>query len=259
MPCAGSFRCKKRSCKYRAALTMPYGCEYLSITGHSRIKGLVGEERDPENCPYYEKRGSKKDGSTANATVFSEREENMKKFSFGKHSTPAEECQLLEIRDARYGDVYFGDIMKEHLKQAGWNQIDLSEISGVPYKSIGNYGAQSLSRNPLLKNAVMIAHAFGLTLDEFLSHAEHDEKKHFVDAEEVTEIFKARVREGMQRRHMSEKQFKRYMVLRTRSALVYKEDVKSRISLNTAIRVANVLGCSIDYLCGEEDWIEVGS
>lgn len=259
MPCAGSFRCKKRSCKYRSALTMPYGCEYLAITGHSRIKGLVGEERDPANCPYYEKRGSKKDGSTANATALLMEKENPEKFSYRKNTTGHDECQQLEIRDARYGDIYFGDIMKEHLKEAGWNQIDLAEMSGVPYKSIGNYGAQSLARNPLLKNAVMIAHAFGLTLDEFLSHAEHDEKKHFVDAEEVTEIFKARVREGMKMRHMSEKQFKKAMVLRTRSALVYKEDVKSRISLNTAIRVANVVGCSIDYLCGEEDWIEAGS
>lgn len=47
--------CGRKDCIFRAAEAQPNNCNYLLITGHSRIKGLPVEERDPAYCKKYRK------------------------------------------------------------------------------------------------------------------------------------------------------------------------------------------------------------
>ena len=46
--------CNHFDCKYRAGKNDDVGCNYMLITGHSRIKGLPPDRRDPELCDKYE-------------------------------------------------------------------------------------------------------------------------------------------------------------------------------------------------------------
>lgn len=45
--------CWRIDCKYRAQPFSENGCDYITITGHSRIKDLPPDKQDPADCPYY--------------------------------------------------------------------------------------------------------------------------------------------------------------------------------------------------------------
>ena len=45
--------CAKTNCIYRAVPTSENGCDYITITGRSRIKDLPPDKQDPADCPYY--------------------------------------------------------------------------------------------------------------------------------------------------------------------------------------------------------------
>lgn len=60
------FRCQRKDCFYRARefdcnCIMAHGCNYMAITGKSRIAQLPPEQRDPAKCPLYlsQKEGKK--------------------------------------------------------------------------------------------------------------------------------------------------------------------------------------------------------
>ena len=53
------WRCRHPDCEYHARKGEPNGCDYLTITGHSRIKGLSEEEAWPCNCKKYKPRDGK--------------------------------------------------------------------------------------------------------------------------------------------------------------------------------------------------------
>ena len=53
------WRCRHPDCEYRAGKNEPNGCDYIIITGHSRIKGLSEEEAWPCNCKQYKPRDGK--------------------------------------------------------------------------------------------------------------------------------------------------------------------------------------------------------
>lgn len=53
------WRCRHPDCKYHAEKVAHNGCDYLTITGHSRIKGLSEEEAWPCNCKKYKPRDGK--------------------------------------------------------------------------------------------------------------------------------------------------------------------------------------------------------
>ena len=53
------WRCRHPDCKYHTEKGAHNGCDYMSITGHSRIKGLSEEEAWPCNCKQYKPRDGK--------------------------------------------------------------------------------------------------------------------------------------------------------------------------------------------------------
>lgn len=52
-------RCNKLDCQYHTEVSKDgsfiHGCNYMMITGHSRIAQLPEDQRDPAVCPLYEK------------------------------------------------------------------------------------------------------------------------------------------------------------------------------------------------------------
>lgn len=57
------FRCKHKDCMYTGISNRQYnpenhGCNYMGVTGKSRIAQLPDDQRDPALCPFY-KRGKK--------------------------------------------------------------------------------------------------------------------------------------------------------------------------------------------------------
>ena len=53
------WRCRHPDCEYHAEKGAPNGCDYLSITGHSRTKGLSEDEAWPCTCRKYRPRDGK--------------------------------------------------------------------------------------------------------------------------------------------------------------------------------------------------------
>ena len=53
------WRCRHPDCEYHTERGAHNGCDYMSITGHSRIKGLSEEEAWPCNCKQYKPRDGK--------------------------------------------------------------------------------------------------------------------------------------------------------------------------------------------------------
>lgn len=45
--------CKRVNCIYRAPKGAPNGCDYITVTGKSRIKGVPPERQDPAYCTHY--------------------------------------------------------------------------------------------------------------------------------------------------------------------------------------------------------------
>ena len=62
-------RCRHPDCAYRNhSNPIQQGrCNYMAITGRSRIKGLPPELQKPCNCPYYETDGSRGLGQWRNS------------------------------------------------------------------------------------------------------------------------------------------------------------------------------------------------
>jgi transcriptional regulator with XRE-family HTH domain len=63
-------------------------------------------------------------------------------------------------------EVTYGELIDKLIEDRGLSSAKLEELSGVAKRTIEEYRQNRM--NPSLENAIKIAQAFGLTLDEFM-------------------------------------------------------------------------------------------
>jgi transcriptional regulator with XRE-family HTH domain len=64
-------------------------------------------------------------------------------------------------------DVTYGELIDKMIEDRGLSSARLEEMSGVPKRTIDEYRQNRM--NPSLENAIRIAQAFEMTLDEFMA------------------------------------------------------------------------------------------
>lgn len=135
------------------------------------------------------------------------------------------------------------EILKELMEEHNLTQMELSIKTGIPDGNISNY----LSRvhTPNFENFVKLLYHFNCSADYLLGLTEF----HTEEPLHPVLPFHERLREILKERKMSQNQLR--LRLEASTSVMYKwTSGKSFPLLESLIRIAHELDCSVDYLIG---------
>ena len=135
------------------------------------------------------------------------------------------------------------ETLKELIEEHNLTQLELSVKTGIPNGNISNY--LSHVHTPNFENFVKLLYHFNCSADYLLGLTEFpsNETLHPVPP------FHKRLREVLKERKMSQNELR--LRLDVSTSVMYKwTSGKSLPLLESIIRIANALDCSVDYLIG---------
>ena len=137
----------------------------------------------------------------------------------------------------------FVERVKECIKDAQINRLELSQKIGVAYSVVHRY--VSGQSEPSFENFVKILYLFDSSADYLLGVEEIHTSERLYPVED----FKQRLRAVMKERKISQEKLKND--LSVSSSVIYKwVSGKSKPSTQTLIMLAKYFDCSVDYLIG---------
>jgi len=139
----------------------------------------------------------------------------------------------------------FSERLHELMLDAQLNTYSLNAAVGIPRQSIGNWIANRNKYLPTLKNLVKLADYFCCSLDFILGL----ENENYLKNPKPRPPFSERFRKAVE--NMGFNLYKVGKLTNMDTSQYYDWiNAKSEPSIDSLVRIAAVLGCSIDYLVG---------